>query len=303
MKKSIAGMLFCAAAVMLCIACSTVTGLQEAESGGTQEEQILLYVEMETNSDWCDLQMCRGLEIARGIITAYSEYSSVFMEKSMINIGQPIADAESGKLVSVEAFVEVIPGGDEFQLEIKKGALGTTQVRVYRLDSPVAELLADFTCSGESGASEEHPALYSISLASSGKPPEKADLPYPAAELENMLANWQEGVTWFTFPAYSLYWPDSRQVKANSEGWYHSADAVASLKEEMENGPNPSLDYSLLEFSEVFHIPCSGENEARLLTISMYDGEPAGSDLFRFEKRDNVWKISNQFWSLGFNIP
>lgn len=282
--------------------CALAPASRTDEPGRREAERTRLYFRIETTSDWCDLMLIGGPEIESGIITAYSELSEVGMDSYMVHIHQPIAHAEAGTMVYLEACIDVFTDGNDIDLEIRKGAIGDTQVIAYGIDNRIAEKLDTFSCRDDMGVSEDYKAVFQLNTDRISGRPDNSALPYPAGELEAQLADWKRGIIEFTFPAYSLYWPEAKHITARSDGYYTSANAVQSLKEELERGPDPSLDYSLLDFSTPVFFPTSDTGEARLLLFSTYNGNPGGSDLFTFEKRDTVWKIAEQFWKLGFDI-
>ncbi len=283
---------------------STCTLFDETTSGDPKYSDSLpdyFYLEIESTSDWCNLLLTGENFIRKGIITNYSEGSETVVQDQLLALYQNLEMAEEGQVIVMEALIGTHNENRNIDLRIKKGCLGSVNVRFYRAVEPVAELLAEFSCEGEEGTSEEHMYLHTVELVESSDAPTPEDLSYPVEELEEQLQHWIEGITEFTYPSDSLYWDDAIHILAISPDVYETSNAVTFLRDEIDRGPDPSIDYSLIEFMGPMHIPTDENNMAKILFIDLYDDSPSGSDLFLFEERENTWKISRQFWKFGFD--
>ncbi len=291
--------------LLLCTACQTdLNGAQDAE---VKLEEIQVYVEMETSSDWTELIFTGETELLRGMVTNYSETAFTGIEDSRLCLNQTLEAAEEGKSVSMEAIVKLeVPSGSGFDFEIARGHIGTTAVRFYQADSLIASYIGEYEWGGINDEVEENTRSFSVRSSDYPEPTTADELNYPHDELNAIVENWADGITEFSFPTYTLYWSDALHIYAEpDEDVYEVTNAVESLKEEYEAGPVEGFDYDALEYTPPLHIPQEDSSDSttpKLVVFGMYHGETISADTLWFEERQDEWKIFRHMWKIGYEL-
>lgn len=282
----------------LTVGCPTDGG----NGAAAQTEEVLLYVEMETTSDWTDLVIGEEPSIIRGMVTWYSPTTTcnTSLNEERLCLDQTLAEAEAGDQVSMEAIVRVLlPTSGSFPVTIERGHLGATTVRLYRFDTSVASFLGEVTWEGLNAAQPENSQVYSIPVLPEAE--STSTLPYNQATLESMVDQWWAVIMGTSSDWQGLYWSDAEYVTLNPE-----EDLVVVETPEEHLGAfeqDLEFDYSLLSLSPKAHIPCEESTEAKLFVTELYEGEDFSSNVFRFRKEGDEWRIYSQTWKIGFDLP
>jgi len=284
--------------LILTLGCSTEGGGSDA----TQTEEVLIYIEMETTSDWTDLVIGDEPLIIRGMVTWYtpSHTCCTSLNEERLSLQQPLAEAEAGEQVSMEVIVRVLlPTTGTFPVTIERGHVGATTARFYRFDTEVATPLGEITWEGLNTEQPENSEYYSIPvLPDAGS---ASALPYEQAALESMVDQWWEVIMGTSSDWQGLYWDDAEYVTLNPE------DDLVIIETPSEHlgvfEQDPEIDYSLLSHSPQAHIPCEEQTEAKIFITELFDDEDFSSTVFRFRKEGDEWRVYSQTWKIGFELP
>ncbi len=274
------------------------------ESGPTLPEQLRLYVEMETTSDWTHLNFLNEVRIIRGMVTAYSRGVKRDMSDTSLGLNRKSVVGEVGKPATLEAIVLLeLPDLRRLEFEIVRGHRGAAAVRLYRVESTVAVLIDEYRWDGMNAEDAANLRVFSITADDVPASRSPADLDYPAEQLDEIFHTWVSGIKEFASPPDKLYWQDAEHVLIIPGRSYQVKNAVRELRAEFMAGPQKNVDYTALHFSDPLHIPYEGVGAAKLVTFGSYKNELGWADVFWFEKRGNGWKISQQVYKLGVELP
>ncbi len=294
--------LTCLSLVIIFTACQSTPSIVEDSEGKPEEFQV--YVEMETSSDWTELIFTEETDLLKGMVTNYSESARTGIGESRLSLHQEIENAEAGETVSMEAIIRLeAPSGSGFDFEIARGHIGTTTVRFYQSDSLIASYIGEYEWEGINEDAEENTRSFNVRSSDYPEPTIADQLNYPYDELNTIIENWADGITEFTFPTYTLYWPDTLHIYAEpDEDVYEVTNAVESLKEEYEAGPVEDFNYDALEYTPPLHIPQDDSTQPKLISFGMYYGKTISADTLWFEERQGEWKISRHMWKFGYEL-
>ncbi|HKK65865.1 MAG TPA: hypothetical protein VJ967_08415 [Clostridia bacterium] len=294
--------LTCLSLVIIYTTCQNTSGVVE-DSEGELEENVL-YLEMDTSSDWTELIFTEEANLLKGIVTNYSETARTGIGETRLSLHQEIENAEAGDTVSMEAIVRLeVPSGSGFDFKIARGHIGKTTVRFYQSDSLIASCIGEYEWEGMNEDVEENTRSFSVRPSDYPEPTTADQLNYPYDELNAILENWAEGITEFSFPTHTLYWPDALHIYAEpDEEIYEVTNAVERLREEYETGPVEGFDYEALGFTPPLHIPQEDSTQAKLIGCGMYYGEITSTDTLWFEERQGEWKIIRHMWKIGYEL-
>lgn len=240
--------------------------------------------------------------IIRGMVTWYTPSATIdtSLNEERLSLHQPLAEAEAGDQVSMEAIVRVLlPRTGTFPVRIERGHIGVTTARFYRFDTEVATPLGEVTWKGLNAEQPENSEYYTLPvLPEAGS---ASALHYDQAALESMVDQWWAVIMGTSSDWQGLYWNDAEYVTVNPE------DDLVVIETPLEHlgafEQDPEIDYSLLSLSPKAHVPCEDQTEAKLFVTELYDGEDFSSNVFRFRKEGDEWRIYSQTWKMGFELP
>ena len=289
---------WCLYLILACIStgCTTVADRHNPATPDIREYMQTYYFVVESSSDWCEQILEGDLALEDGVITVSSENARTALDPGSLRLSQSLRAAETGTIASVAAYIRGSSTQEFPAFGIKKGAVGTTTVRVYKVDPPLIRLAGEYTFDGDQGTTSQP---YRFTTTAAGTVP---DPPYRESSIDGILKEWAKGVTQFDFPAHTLYWAEAEHIIAAADKISARGSAVEMVRKEIEEGPLPNLDYYKISFSAPLHLVPFAPNSATVLLLSSYDGLPSGADVFQFEKRDTEWKILRHFWKMGVEV-
>lgn len=264
-------------------------------------EEVVLFVEMETSSDWTNLIIGEEREIVRGMVTCYARGCKPYINPEWLSAVQPLSEAEAGERVFLEAIVHVaLPTRGEFPVWIERGHIGETTVRFFRLDGQVATPLGEVTWAGINEATAKNVQAFTLPVSGDPVP----ELPYRPENLEASWEQWRKVMFEFSGDWEGLYWPGAEyRTLAVVDDVFEVEPATEHIRNHLESGPLPNVDYELISFTPIIHVPSVRADVAKLISYELYDGEIFSANTLHFREKDGEWRISSQTWKIGYEMP